>query len=228
MHRSASNMELTHLGFLGALALGATGSGHCALMCGPLAAAALQRGEGRAVHQQLAWHLSRLFAYALLGALAGSVGRAAVAASSGSFSRALPWVMAAGLLLSAFGSAHWLPAIPGLQALLLKLSRLSRAVPPALRAGVLGAATPLLPCGLLHGVVLGALGTGTAGGGALVMAGFAVASAPALLASAATSRALAAHPRLHFVLKRVVPVLAAAVLVWRGIAAATSPVPACH
>ena len=68
---------------------------HCAGMCGPLACGLMpvrgDRADGHTV--ATAYHLSRLAAYAALGALAGGIGRTPLTWVSQSALRWLPWVL---------------------------------------------------------------------------------------------------------------------------------------
>src|SRR3954453_5238674 len=68
---------------------------HCAGMCGPLACALMPMRGDRADAQTVstAYHLSRLAGYSVLGALAGSMGRAPLLWLSQSALRCLPWVL---------------------------------------------------------------------------------------------------------------------------------------
>ena len=68
---------------------------HCAGMCGPLACSLMPVKGDRADAQTVStvYHLSRLTSYAVLGALAGGLGRAPLTWISQSALRWLPWVM---------------------------------------------------------------------------------------------------------------------------------------
>src|SRR3954470_15277717 len=87
-------------GGAGAFMAGLTGSGHCALMCGPLACAGLggdARGRRRAAW---AWQAGRVGAYTAVGAALGGAGAGVAAAIAAPAVRVLPWLMAAGLLFA--------------------------------------------------------------------------------------------------------------------------------
>lgn len=222
---------LSHLvpGALGALAVGLTGSLHCLLMCGPLACAGLgaptQSPAARA-RNALAYQLGRWGAYTLVGALLGLVGRGLIRTFATSAQPFLPWVMAGALVFSALEVGKRLKPLPGLGRLAGVVARAGAKFSPAVRAGAIGAATPLLPCGLLYGIYLAAVAAGTAAGGALVMGAFALGGLPALLAAQlGAGRLQGAHPVVQFTLKRVVPLAAAVVLVFRAVTAGS---PRCH
>jgi sulfite exporter TauE/SafE len=222
---------LAGAGALGAAITGFTGSGHCALMCGPLAGAAVPLGKDGATtgrrRAALSWHVGRFGAYVLLGLALGLAGRGATWALLGGAARVLPWIMAATLVATAFDVGKRLPAIPGLGPLSRQIFRAGDRLPPNLRAGVMGLATPLLPCGFLYGVLVAAIATGSALGGGLVMAAFAFGTAPALALVQAQLGLLQRFPRATRIVRRVVPVLAAAILVWRALGAGTGE-PSCH
>ncbi|MEO7037522.1 MAG: sulfite exporter TauE/SafE family protein [Polyangiaceae bacterium] len=166
------------------------GSVHCAAMCGPFAAMVSNSGAGRGrrLLLQLAYQGGRLLSYVALGAAAGSAGRALDLAGA-----------AAGLGDLAAGAAGFLLLVWGLGALLetqgVRIPRLKQALPARVsaflfslrqspspwRAGLLGLATTLLPCGWLYAFVLTAASTAHAAEGALVMFALWVGNAPMLL-----------------------------------------------
>jgi len=217
----------------GAFAAGIGGSLHCVLMCGPLACAAATRtpGEmGRSRFLQVAaWHAARLLGYTAVGGLLGLLGQGVSLWLAASVQPYLPWLVASGLILSAFDWARQLPAIPGLRRVSTALARGSSRVSAPARAALLGAATPFLPCGLLYGLFLAAAATATAASGAVVMAAFALGAVPAFALLQSGSGSLERWPRLVPVLRRGVPLLAAAIVLWRALAAMGAPgVPTHH
>ena len=208
----------------GAAVAGLSGSVHCGLMCGPLACAGLPSDPAARLRAAGAWHLGRAGAYAIVGALLGGVGGAVALTLSTSVQPVLPWVLAAGLVAAAFDVGRWLKPIPGVGAIARALTRSGARLSPALRSGLVGAATPFLPCGLLYGVFLAALATGSPLRGAALMACFAAGGA---LALAATQLPQVASLRPHPWLRRGVLLSAAAVLIWRA-ASAQPDAPSCH
>ncbi|MBM4342730.1 MAG: sulfite exporter TauE/SafE family protein [Deltaproteobacteria bacterium] len=216
------------------------GSLHCAGMCGGLVAFAVgapapgtqQTGRGwrerwrQGLHclggVQSAYHGGRLLAYSLLGMAAGALGRGVDAAgASQGWSQSA--AAAAGVAMIAWGTwnllgaagvklprAHRFAALASLYGATL---RRLRAQPAMVRAGVLGLASALLPCGWLYAFVITAAGTGSATGGALAMAAFWAGTLPMLAALGAGVQALAGPMRRH------VPKLAAAALVLVGVLA---------
>jgi uncharacterized protein len=204
---------------VGALVMGLTGSVHCLLMCGPLACAALPAPSGAGRTRALgAYQLGRVGAYVLIGALLGALGGGVGRALALSTRPYLPWVMAAALVASALGLGKRLPSLPGLARVAAHVARAGAKFSFPVRAGAIGAATPLLPCGLLYGVYAAALTTNSSIAGAMLLGGFALGGVPALLAVQLQLGRFSSRPRLAaFVLQRALPLLAAAVLVYRAV-----------
>ncbi len=84
-----------------ALVAGVTGSGHCALMCGPLSCAPIGITPRERRRSTRARHIGRLVAYGAVGAVLGTLGGGATAFASGGVRQYLPWLMAAGLVFMA-------------------------------------------------------------------------------------------------------------------------------
>ena len=221
---------LAAAGSLGAWMAGAAGSPHCALMCGPLACGGCAAGcASERRRAAVAWQVGRGTAYAGLGAVLGGVGQNAAAVLAGSVARALPWVMAVGLLLSAFDWGVRAPALPGLARISRILVRGGENFSPFARSFVRGAACGFLPCGLLYGALLMAAAAGGPPGGALVMTAFALGGVPALALAQAQAGRLARSPHARVWLRRGLPVLAAVALVVRALATSGAGIPhSCH
>jgi sulfite exporter TauE/SafE len=226
------------LGAAAGLAAGLASSAHCAVMCGPLACTAgapsspsdlvVLRRRGRPWAAPIAYHAARIGAYAAVGGALGLAGEGARGVL-GSIAPALPWVMAGALAASAFGLGKRLPVPGPLKNLVRPLVRKSANLAPTLRSAAIGAATPLLPCASLYGLLVAAVATSSALGGAALTAAFAVGATPALALVQAHAPLLARHPRAAMWFRRAAPLLAAVVLVWRAVhtGAAGSP-PTCH
>jgi sulfite exporter TauE/SafE len=217
--------------FLAAWALGAAGSLHCFVMCGPLACAVGARAPQptlhsigrapRAAHEAgaaISYQVARLIGYAAVGALAGLIGgRVHLPLQA-----ALPWLLALVLVVAAVDPrAHWtrrLRPFPPFAKILQAAARLRATVSPPAQAAILGALTPLLPCGLVYGIVAAALATASPLGGALVMGGFALGAVPALAAaqlSAGWTQRVGGMPAL--VMQRLLPLAAAALVIYRAV-----------
>ncbi len=193
-------------------------------MCGPLACASVGGGPRAAIP---AWHLGRTLAYTAVGAALGAVGHSVSLAFTVSIEPWLTGLMALGLIITAFDLARHAPAIPGLTKLSSGLVRFGAKRGPYVRALALGAATPFLPCGLLAGIFLAALATNSALGGAAVLGAFSLGAIPAVVAVQLGSKSLDRWPTPALIMRRVVPLVAAIVLIARAVIAAQQG-PGCH
>lgn len=169
------------------------GSVHCAAMCGAFACFAAGAARGP-VARHLPYHLGRLASYLLLGGIAGAVGtgldrvgRLAGIADAAVIAMALllvGWGVHA--MVTGLGAGGRVIRVPAWwqRRVGVLLARLE-AGGPALRGGVTGLLTGLLPCGWLWAFVTVAAGTADPLRGALVMAVFWLGSVPALVVVAA-------------------------------------------
>jgi hypothetical protein len=174
--------------FLSAVLMGLAGTPHCLAMCGAACTAAAGGGRAR---QLLPFHLGRLLAYSVAGAVvAASVGSLAAMGQAVAALRPV-WTLVhmAALALGFF--LLWQGRQPGW------MERLGRTRGPArvehrggqhwqvmaapVRSAGLGLAWVAWPCGLLQSALLVAALANSPASGALVMAGFAGASAAGLL-----------------------------------------------
>jgi uncharacterized protein len=202
-----------------ALLTGLAGSLHCIGMCGPLAAALPvgrfplgQRGLARGLY-----HVGRLGAYSLLGAVVGSVGQGLLL-----MGLQRPVSIGAGVLLLAWGLSarvfpHWLQTSLVGQKLMVPLSRLFRqpTLPHLIGMGFLNG---LLPCGSVYLALLGALLMPSPVGGSSYMLTFGLGTLPALLGVQWVSRYLSPFVRQR--LSRSLPIVTivlAVLLIGRGV-----------
>jgi sulfite exporter TauE/SafE len=199
--------------WLDSFIFGTANSLHCACMCGPLALA-FQGGTKGAV----SYHLGRAASYGTVGVGLGGLGSALGTTGLGASSAWVAFVLALGLVVLALVGERGALAIPGLGGALQRAMARKRGWSPTLRAGALGLATPLLPCGLLWAACAGASLAGSAVAGGEVMLGFALGSLPLLLLAQTQAVALARRfgPRTLQLLQRGAMLLAAGTLAWRG------------
>lgn len=209
------------------------GSLHCAGMCGPFVAfyagGDASRGPRRAL-AHVVYNGGRLASYALLGALAGTAG-AAVDLAAGHFAGVQRAAAAlAGALIAAWGLGlllrHFGAPLPRLvrvpRAVQVRVSGAVQALagrPPVVRALLLGLLAVLLPCGWLYAFAITAAGTGSATGGALVMAVFWLGTLPVMAGVGVGVQLLAAPLRRH------APALCAVALVVVGLLAVAGRLP---
>lgn len=175
------------------LGAGLLGGVHCIGMCGGLIAVSVQgaSSSGERLRAQLAYHAARLVSYVALGVSAGFLGRALdLAGHAAGLGRSAAIV--SGFAMMLWGTWSMLEAsgvrfsfeLPAFQLLpagaRIWLGRAQRRSPVG-RALLLGGASALLPCGFLYTFALAAAGTGSPGGGALVMGALWLGNLPALL-----------------------------------------------
>lgn len=155
---------------------------HCAGMCGPLACSLMPVRGDRADPQTVStvYHVSRLAGYAVLGALAGGVGRAPLLWISQSALRWLPWVLVLFFVALALRWDRHLPKFAALGLLTWKLHAWMHGRSRIQAAAALGFATPLLPCGPLYFLVALALLSGSSLRGIEVMLAFGLGTVPLL------------------------------------------------
>lgn len=161
---------------------------HCLTMCGPLTAAVQARaGQGASAR----YLLGRIVSYGVLGLVAGSVGQSLLQTSWARWAEAaLAWTLALLLLHSAFGLFG-----ASARTTLVSIGKgprrnwtgklLARVAHDPL---LLGAASALLPCAALFSAVVASAAFAQGGGGAVLMASFALATSPALLGGAQLAR----------------------------------------
>jgi sulfite exporter TauE/SafE len=172
-----------------AVLLGLAGSVHCVAMCGATSGAALRACGGSQRDSWFAFHLGRTAGYALAGAVAAA--SMAALARWGNLSPAIRplWVL---LHVAALAWGLWMLVRGQQPGWLMQLGGGLRHTEPAgqaggwqrmqgpVRAGAVGLAWVAWPCGLLQSALVVAALANTPTGGAAAMAGFALASAPAL------------------------------------------------
>jgi hypothetical protein len=180
-------MELAAINSPGAAFIaGIVTSLHCVGMCGPLACSLMPtgpsaRGERADAHTVgTVYHVARLSGYALVGALAGGVGRAPLLLISQSALRWLPWVLVLLFVALAFRWDRHLPKLTTLGRLTWKFQSWARGRSRVEAAAALGLATPLLPCGPLYFLLSLALLSGSALRGVEVMLAFGLGTVPLL------------------------------------------------
>lgn len=155
---------------------------HCAGMCGPLSCALMPAARDDSDPQVVAsaYHLTRLTGYAVLGALAGGIGRLPLALLGESALRWLPWLLVVFFVAVAFRLDQRLPRWPLLARLHASLLGRLRKGSRVRAAAALGLATPLLPCGPLYFLLSLALLSGSALRGAETLLAFGLGTVPLL------------------------------------------------
>lgn len=167
-----------------AFVAGVVTSLHCVGMCGPLSCALIKgpRGGGQFLSHGV-YHLGRLGSYSLLGALAGMAGGGLVGWLGDGPARLAPWGFALFFLGMALGFDGFLTRWQAKRGVGRKLVQGAYRAKGYSRGLALGLATPLIPCGPLYLMLWATTMTGSALNGAMVMAAFALGTAPLLLAA---------------------------------------------
>ncbi len=207
---------------LSALLVGLLGGVHCAGMCGGIVAAFSFRADGSAppFRLHLGYNLGRVLSYTLFGVLAGALGSSLnllqirplqlVLYVLAQFVMVLLGLYLAGwnrwvLIFERAGGALWNYVQPIFKKLLPV-----RNLPGAFVAGM---AWGWLPCGLVYSVLIGALASGSAAGGAALMLAFGLGTLPNLLGMGLFARSL--QPFLqHPITRRAAGLLVAGFGLW--------------
>jgi sulfite exporter TauE/SafE len=185
-------------------------------MCGPLAVA-FHGGTG----SSMSYQGGRAISYGLLGVALGGAGAVLGLQQLHVPTAWVAFVLAAGLVVLALIGERGVIRVPWLGDVLQRILQRSRTLQPALRALAMGLATPLLPCGLLWSACTAAMVAGSPLAGGEVMLGFALGSLPLLALAQTIAPALARRwsPIAVQRVQRTAMLLAAGLLVWRGIMA---------
>lgn len=192
---------------------------HCAGMCGPIAcllgSKPGERSDASTVYAT--YHGARLAGYALLGAAAGGLGAAPAAWFDAPLARMLPWVMVLYFVGVALKLGDRLPRLALMGRVQMALRGWVRGRSGVQVAAVMGAATPLLPCGPLYFLVAMAAFAGSAIGGAELLLAFGLGTVPLLWAAQANIGWLRARmtPRALGRARAALALVAAGVIAWR-------------
>lgn len=202
-----------------AFVAGLVTSVHCVAMCGPLSCAFMPAREGEASpHLVLTvYHFSKLLGYLIVGALAGAFGSVILGAVQDSWLNYLPWFLVFFFIAVAFRLDRFFPKPSLLGRAYGNLTARFRSLGKPLAAGLIGFASPLLPCGPLYMIFGLALFTGSALQGAEFAVGFGLGTLPLLwLAQTQFMRVQRiAGPRLLQNIQRAAAGIAALVVLWR-------------
>ncbi len=166
-----------------AIFLGLLGSLHCAAMCGPLMLALPGRadGAGRFITGRLIYQFGRVTTYALLGVVAGLVGKSFFIAGC---QRWLSIALGVVILIGFFISKKVAVSAPVVRL----VGKLKTAMSAQLQRrnfrslGLLGMLNGLLPCGLVYVALAGAVARGSLEGAVVFMLLFGLGTLPMLLA----------------------------------------------
>lgn len=163
------------------------------------------------------YHLSKLWAYLIVGALAGAFGSVILKVVQDSWLNFLPWFLVLFFLLVAFRLDRFFPKPKWLGSYYAALTTHFRSFNKPLAAGLIGLASPLLPCGPLYMIFGLALFSGSAIKGAEFATGFGLGTLPLLwLAQTQFMRIRQLRdPNLLARIQRIAALVAAGVMLWR-------------
>lgn len=211
---TAINHESLTLG--GLFVAGLATTVHCAGMCGLLTCGLGIAGRGPATATVGTYHFSRLVGYAIAGAVAGGIGGLLGIQPNFAGIAWLPLLLIAFLIAICFGLDKKLAMIPGLGRVITVIKVKTLKFPPLARAGIIGVATPLLPCGPLYAILALALASGSALRGMECLLAFGIGAIPGIwtvqIGSAWVSQRLGAKGFL--IAKRSLAAVAALSLAW--------------
>lgn len=202
-----------------AFVAGLVTSVHCVAMCGPLSCAFMPVREGEASPQFVltVYHFAKLMGYLIVGALAGAFGSVILGAVQDSWLNYLPWFLVFFFVAVAFRLDRFFPKPTWLGRAYGRLTARFRSMGKPLAAGLIGFASPLLPCGPLYMIFGLALFTGSALKGAEFAVGFGLGTLPLLWLAQTQFMRLQrfAGPRLLQNIQRAAAGIAAFVVMWR-------------
>lgn len=176
-NEAVANLAKPTVAFVFGLATGL----HCMGMCGPLSCFFLSGKKTPSWWLNVfLYHGTRIAGYTLLGTILGGVGETAATIVGPIPTQILTWLCIVAFLCIAFRMDSWLPKPLFLSRWIGRL--LIGKQSPTLSAFVIGAITPIIPCGPLYTVLGVALISGSAWDGATIMASFAAGTVFLLLA----------------------------------------------
>lgn len=156
---------------------------HCVGMCGPLScswAISSKPGAAGFFRDTALYHAGRVLSYGTVGAIAGAIGFFPLTWFQHGPGMVLPWLLVLAFALVGMGLDAWLPKPRFLSAGLRRVQIAAFKMKSATRAGLLGLATPLLPCGPLYLMFALAMANGSAFKGAEFAMAFCLGTLPLL------------------------------------------------
>ncbi|PZU56973.1 MAG: hypothetical protein DI547_14885 [Sphingobium sp.] len=172
------------LSLMTGLAVGMSGSLHCAGVCGAIVCSVgtMLKPAGGGLRQQLAvqgmLHGGRIFVQSIAGGLVGAAGTSVVSLAGDHTALNIAHVASSAMLL--WSGLSLLGLVPR-PAFLHRTGGGRLRLRPGTSALVMGMGWGLMPCGMVYGALLLALFTADAANGAATMLGFGIGTMPALL-----------------------------------------------
>lgn len=190
------------LTLVSAFLVGLLGSTHCLGMCGGIVSAFtfsvradLRRSPWALSPYLLAYNAGRIASYGIAGFIAGAVGAGAFGVLPSEAGMQAARIVSAGFMIAlGLYLAGWWPGLQVLEkwggALWKHIEPMGRRFLPVdhpLKAMAIGLVWGWLPCGMVYAMLVGALASGSAGQGSLLMLAFGVGTLPMLLAMGVTA-----------------------------------------
>lgn len=193
---------------------------HCVGMCGPLScswAVSAKPGASNFTRDTGLYHAGRLVSYALVGAIAGMIGIMPLKFFQHGAGIVLPWLLVIAFAIVGMGLETCLPKPQFLRASVRRIQTAAFRMHSAMRAGLLGFATPLLPCGPLYLMFALAMANGSAIKGGEFAFAFGLGTLPLLWLAQTQLHLIGGkvQPQTMRKIQRGLALTAALVMAWR-------------
>lgn len=193
---------------------------HCVGMCGPLScswAVSAKPGATNFMRDTGLYHAGRLVSYALVGSLAGMIGIMPLKFFQHGAGIVLPWLLVVAFANFGMGLETYLPKPQFLRAGVRRIQTAALRMHSAMRAGLLGFATPLLPCGPLYLMFALAMANGSALKGGEFAFAFGLGTLPLLWLAQTQLHLISGkvQPQTMRKIQRGLALTAALIMAWR-------------
>jgi hypothetical protein len=193
---------------------------HCVGMCGPLScswAVSAKPGASGFMRDTGLYHVGRLISYALVGTLAGFIGVMPLKFFQHGAGIVLPWMLVIAFAIVGMGLETYLSKPQFLRVGVRRIQTAAFRMPSAARAGLLGFATPLLPCGPLYLMFALAMANGSAVKGGEFAFSFGLGTLPLLWLAQTQIHLISGkvQPQTMRKIQRGLALTAALIMAWR-------------
>jgi sulfite exporter TauE/SafE len=193
---------------------------HCVGMCGPLScswAVSSKPGTASFMRDTGLYHTGRLVAYAVVGSTAGMIGVMPLKFFQHGAGIVLPWLLVIAFAVVGMGLETYLPKPQFLRSGVRRIQTFAFRMHSATRAGLLGFATPLLPCGPLYLMFAHAMANGSAFKGAEFAFAFGLGTLPLLWLAQSQLHLISGkvQPQTMRGIQRTLAFTAALIMAWR-------------
>lgn len=193
---------------------------HCVGMCGPLScswAVSAKPGASGFMRDTGLYHAGRLVSYALVGTLAGFIGVMPLKFFQHGAGIVLPWMLVIAFVIVGMGLETYLPKPQFLRVGVRRIQTAAFRMHSAAQAGLLGFATPLLPCGPLYLMFALAMANGSAIKGGEFAFAFGLGTLPLLWLAQTQLHLISGkvQPQTMRKIQRGLALAAALIMAWR-------------